>query len=92
MSYVYIIYSESIDQYYIGSTSDLQWRIEKHNNHEFEGAQTLRANDWKYVFTLNCVDDKQPLNIEKFIKKMKSRKFNLKLIENGGDWLLERFK
>ncbi|MFO7841503.1 MAG: GIY-YIG nuclease family protein, partial [Fidelibacterota bacterium] len=32
MYFTYILYSETSDRYYIGYTSDLSKRLEKHNN------------------------------------------------------------
>ncbi|MBL7789689.1 MAG: GIY-YIG nuclease family protein [Chitinophagales bacterium] len=32
MYYVYILYSEKHDKYYIGQTNDVKARIERHNN------------------------------------------------------------
>lgn len=49
MYYVYLIYSLKLDRYYIGSTSNLDERLKKHNsNHK---GFTGKANDWvlKYI-------------------------------------------
>ena len=35
MATTYIIYSESIDKYHIGSCKDFSERINQHNNHTF---------------------------------------------------------
>jgi putative endonuclease len=45
--YFYILYSPSLDKYYIGHTSNLSERVRKHNtNHK---GFTGRANDWIIV-------------------------------------------
>ncbi len=31
MWFTYILYSNSIDKYYVGHTNDLYWRLERHN-------------------------------------------------------------
>jgi putative endonuclease len=43
----YIIYSKTIDSYYVGETSDIETRLEQHNNGFFESSFTRRANDWE---------------------------------------------
>ena len=49
MPFIYILYSESIDQYYVGSTKDLEDRIFRHNNSGSKA--TKKADDWKLVYT-----------------------------------------
>jgi len=47
--FVYIIYSIAIDRYYIGVTSDIKSRIDKHNtNHK---GFTGKANDWHLKYS-----------------------------------------
>ena len=45
MATVYIIYSKSIDKFYIGSCKDFSVRLDQHNNHVFNKSFTLRAID-----------------------------------------------
>ena len=74
---VYILFSESADKYYVGSTGDaIENRIRKHNsNHNgFTGGK----GDWT-LKTVEYYEDKaEALKREKEIKKWKSRK----MIEN----------
>ena len=47
--YFYILYSDKLDKYYIGHTSDLQERLRRHNsNHK---GFTGKGNDWVVVYT-----------------------------------------
>ena len=80
MATVYIIYSKSIDAYYIGSCLDLQLRLQQHNSHQFSVAFTQRADDWEIFFSISELSYDQARKIEKHIKRMKSRKYveNLK--------------
>ena len=49
MYFTYILFSKSLNKYYIGSTSDIQERIRKHNsNHK---GFTGKTNDWELVYT-----------------------------------------
>ena len=89
--FVYAIYSEEADRYYIGETSDLDRRIKWHNIHEFESASTKNVSDWKLKWRMECATIEQGRRIEKFIKSMKSRKFIERLLADDGTWLLERF-
>jgi putative endonuclease len=73
MWYVYIIYSEKIDRYYIGVTEDLIWRLERHN--QAWGKYTKRGIPWKIVYTESFKDKSSALRREKEIKNRKSRKY-----------------
>ena len=82
MYWVYILYSEKIDKYYIGSTSNLKNRIEFHNS-EYNKIWSKRGKPWVLVFSHTFETNKEALAAEKFIKKQKSRTFILKLIDEG---------
>jgi putative endonuclease len=72
MHFVYIIYSESADRYYVGETADWKHRLQSHRS----GRQrwTSRASDWelKYLETLSSATEAKKR--ERQIKKSKSRK------------------
>jgi len=78
MHYLYILFSKSKNKYYIGSTSDLDDRIKKHNsNHKgFTGG----IGDWKIVYSEKFENYNPALKREKQIKKWKSRVMIEKLI------------
>jgi len=79
MHFLYIIYSQSLNKFYVGSTSDdLNERLRKHNSN-YKGF-TGGKGDWeiKYLETLNT--KKEALAREKAIKSWKSRKLIEKLI------------
>ncbi|WP_264566255.1 GIY-YIG nuclease family protein [Flavobacterium sp. N3904] len=72
MNCVYILDSEKLNRFYIGFTSDFDTRLEFHKNgesHKF----TANAGDWKLFLKIQCENKNQGLNIEKHIKKMKSK-------------------
>jgi putative endonuclease len=50
MSYVYILYSEILDKYYIGSTEGpIEYRLKKHlSDHK---GFTGKIKDWKVVYS-----------------------------------------
>jgi len=82
MHYLYILYSDSTQKFYIGETNNLENRILKHQDHFYSNSFTKIANDWKIVFTLDCFDREEALYLEKFIKRMKSKTFNNKVIKD----------
>ena len=80
MATVYILYSQSLNKYYIGSCTEVTERLDQHLAKIFPEAFTAKANDWVVYFSLNNLSYKQARRIESHIKKMKSKKYieNLK--------------
>jgi len=79
MAYTYILYSHSLDKFYIGSTNDsMDERLRKHlSNH---GGFTANAKDWRIVYIEHAEDIGIAAKREREIKKWKSRKMIEKLI------------
>jgi putative endonuclease len=71
--FVYIIYSESRDKFYIGASGQPDDRIFRHNNSGSKYTKT--AKDWvvKYVESFDTFAE--ALARERVIKKKKSRKY-----------------
>ena len=92
--WVYILYSKSLDRFYIGYTSDLVSRLAQHINHVFKGSFTDKANDWEVFFSVECKNERQAIAVEKHIKKNKSRKYlkNMKVYPEISSKLLEKYK
>ena len=84
---VYIIYSEVLDRFYTGMTSDsVLRRLEKHNSAAYSNSSfTAKANDWTLKVQLDCIDAAHARRVEIYIKKMKSRKFLQLLIDNESE-------
>ena len=81
--FVYILYSRSKDAYYVGESHDTYQRLIKHNEHAYNAKSfTKIAKDWEISLNFSCSSKDDALFLEKFIKRMKSRKFILKLIAN----------
>ena len=75
MYYCYIIYSAARDKFYVGSTSNLDDRVKKHNS-GFTGSHLDWEIKWSQAF-----DQKTNASArEKQIKAWKSRKMIEKLI------------
>ena len=80
MYYFYIIYSQSFDKYYSGSSQDPWQRLQKHNTTDFN-TFTSKYRPWilKAVFEVGKTRGEAE-RIEKFVKKQKSRVLLIKLI------------
>ena len=80
--YTYILYSKKIDKYYVGSTDNLEWRLERHNMDW--GKYTKRGIPWIMVYNEKYHTKKEALKRELEIKKKKSKKYIESLINPGG--------
>ncbi len=70
----YVLYSPSIDQYYVGITTEsVESRLHKHNESYYGKTFTSKVNDWAVYLEIPCQCKQQMLRIEKHIKRMKSR-------------------
>jgi putative endonuclease len=80
---VYIIYSESIDRFYIGSTSSLADRIYKHNNihHGF----TAAGKPWKLMYSESFHSKAEALIREKQLKSWKNKSRLQALIKKSSE-------
>lgn len=82
MHYLYIIYSDTLDKYYVGETPDVEFRLAQHNNHYFKTNFTKSADDWILSLKCRCQNRQEALFLEKFIKRMKSKVFIEKIIDD----------
>ena len=79
--FCYILFSKTINRYYIGYTSDIEERLLLHNQGHFGGrSYTCKASDWDLFLLIPCNTISEAMFLESRIKKMKSRKYieNLK--------------
>ncbi len=70
----YILHSERLNRYYIGYSSDLDFRLELHKNPE-KRKYTYNAKDWVLFYKIDCKSKPQALAIESHIKRMKSKTY-----------------
>ena len=81
MYYLYILFSESCNIYYVGYTSNYKQRLLQHNNQEYFNTFTAKYRPWKIAALFICgADEKLAINTERFIKKQKSRKLIEQLV------------
>jgi putative endonuclease len=63
--FTYILYSQTLDRYYVGSTSDIQTRLARHN----AGAtpSTKPGRPWIIVYSETFTTKTEALQREKYI-------------------------
>jgi len=69
---VYIIKSIGADRYYVGSTSDLEKRLNSHNSSRAKW--TKRYQPWEVVYTESYSTRGEAVKREKFLKSFKNIK------------------
>ena len=79
MFYVYIIYSEIADKYYIGQTEDINQRIAIHNLR-----RNLGMHDWQLKYFENYETRSEAVRRESDIKSKKRRAYLEHLISSTG--------
>ena len=77
-AFVYILFSEKLNKYYVGSTPDLDRRITEHNRGKERFTKT--GVPWVLVYKEIFEELKEARKRESYIKKMKSRTFIENLI------------
>ena len=80
MFFLYIIYSSSINQFYIGQTENLEDRLSRHN--QGRSKSTKKGNDWVLKYTESFESRSEAVKRELEIKGMKSRKYIEELIQS----------
>ena len=78
MFFTYIIYSQRIDRYYIGSTDDLQRRLDDHNSGRTPS--TRKKGPWMLRWSKEFATRSEALAEEKRLKARKSRAYLEQLI------------
>ena len=73
MWFVYIIQSEFDGSFYVGYTSDLDKRLEAHNNGQ--SRYTRKKMPWKLVYNESFDTKTEALKRERKIKMKKSRRY-----------------
>ena len=82
MYFIYIIYSEDADRFYVGYTSNMEMRLKQHNEQIDFNTYTRKFRPWKLVALFECGSrEKDAISMERFIKKQHSRKLLEKLID-----------
>ena len=93
MASVYILFSNSINKFYIGSCLDTQARLHQHLNNSFSNSFTSKAKDWILFYEIQNLDYQQARSIEQHIKSMKSSTYikNLKKYKGISLKLIDKY-
>ena len=94
MAAVYILFSEKLNRYYVGSCMEISERLFDHKSKKYSDSYTAKADDWELFYYLLDLNYNQARLIESHIKKMKSRTYveNLKKYEDIVRKLKELYK
>jgi putative endonuclease len=82
--FIYILYSEGSDRYYVGYTYDVQARLKDHNEGDRPrqtSKYTFKHRPWKLVGSFFAGESRgEAMKVERYIKRQKSRAFIEKLV------------
>ena len=70
---VYILYSRSLNRYYIGHSSNLEDRLERHNRGRSK--YTKGGEPWKLTWVFDCKTRSDAMKLERKIKKRGAKRF-----------------
>ena len=79
---VYILYSSSVNTFYVGYTENVSVRIEQHN--AGKSNFTSKAKDWQLMYVESFCSREAAMKREMEIKNKKSRKYI--------EWLISTYK
>src|SRR5690606_10526191 len=94
MATCYILFSERIQSFYVGFTTEpIDVRLDRHNSGYYHDKWTSRGVPWKVFLIIPCTNAAQARKIEAHIKKMKSKSYiqNLKKYPEMIDRLIEKY-
>lgn len=81
-AFCYILFSSKLDKYYVGSTPDMERRLEEHNRGKEKFSST--GVPWILVYKEIFEELADARKREQEIKKQKSRKYIKSLLETIG--------
>ncbi|EZH73903.1 excinuclease ABC subunit C [Aquimarina atlantica] len=81
MFIVYILFSETIDMYYVGHTANIKDRLVRHN--QGRSKSTKRGIPWRLMYSESFKTKPEAYQREMQIKKKKSRKYIENLINSS---------
>ena len=67
MVFVYILYSSSLGKFYVGSTDNVERRIDQHNSGRSNF--TSKGIPWKLITRIKCKNRSEAMGLEIQIKK-----------------------
>ena len=91
---VYILYSQKLKRFYIGTSDNVYRRLDEHNAGLKKDAFTYRGIPWEIFIIIENLETDQAYQIEDYLKRMKSSAYLRKLKEQPEIliWIRDRFK
>ena len=80
--YLYIIYSNSLDSFYVGESRDCVERLHQHKTGYFKSSSTSKASDWELKRMMEVGSISEARKVERYLKSMKSKRYLRSMIEN----------
>jgi putative endonuclease len=80
--YVYIIYSDLLEKHYVGSSENIERRLNAHNLGL--STYTSKANDWRIIYQTSLPAKTEALILERKIKKRGAKRYLEDLKFSGG--------
>ena len=70
-TWVYILQSENTGRYYCGQTSNIDRRLQQHNDPAYQLSKTTKRFEgpWKLVWVQECLDRSEATKLERLVKK-----------------------
>jgi putative endonuclease len=81
MYYVYVIYSSSYNNYYTGSTENLENRLKEHNSGKCK--YTSGRMPWRLIYKEEHPTRSEAMKREKFLKSGQGRKLLKDILSNS---------
>ena len=93
MYFVYILWSNKLKRFYIGTTDNVEARLNEHNTAFYVDSFSVKGIPWKLFYLIECSNSQQAYKIEKHIKSIKSSKYvnNLKAYPEMSKKLLMKY-
>ena len=91
--YIYVLYSQRSNIYYVGQTADVEKRLILHNSMDYV-SYTSKHRPWELKMKLDVgLERSKAMKIERYIKKQKSKKYIEQLIASNElqQSLIEKF-
>lgn len=83
MYYIYILYSETSDKYYVGYSHDYEQRFYQHNNSQ-RSTYTSKHRPWVIAAVFECSDiEGEAVKMERWIKRQKSRSLIERMVQGN---------
>ena len=73
--YLYILFNQILDKYYIGITNNLTRRLNEHYKKGNKGFTRKYKNEWKPIFYRQFNSKTEAIKEESRLKKAKNRKY-----------------